>query len=83
MFGLTGRYATALYHAAGNKEILKAVEDDLKAVESIRESSELFRSFLEDPSVSRSVKKEGIVNVLASAKLNPITVQFFGKYQSE
>eukprot|EP00898_Chlorokybus_atmophyticus_P000083 jgi/Chlat1/1075/Chrsp110S01569 len=78
LFGLEGRYATALYYAAGDKNNLNAVESDLLSLAELAKSNETFRDFLKDPSVPKQDKAKAIVKLLDSLKLNPVTVQFFG-----
>lgn len=72
------RYATALYTAAARQNALEAVEKDLKALNQAVEKDDSLRAFLENPTVNRAVKMEGIVSALKKAgKPSEITQNFF------
>uniref|UniRef100_A0A8C3NZ60 ATP synthase peripheral stalk subunit OSCP, mitochondrial n=1 Tax=Cyanoderma ruficeps TaxID=181631 RepID=A0A8C3NZ60_9PASS len=71
VYGLEGRYATALYSAASKQKKLEQVE------------KELTRSLLKDPKLSSvvmnphtksSVKQKAVNDALAREKMSPITV---------
>ncbi|KAI7892861.1 OSCP/delta subunit of ATPase [Mucor mucedo] len=76
LFGLDGRYATALYTAAARQNTLEAVEKDLKALNLAVEKDATLRAFLENPTVNRAVKMEGINAVLGKSP-SQITQNFF------
>ncbi|CAO3654940.1 unnamed protein product [Mucor hiemalis] len=78
LFGLDGRYATALYTAAARQNTLEAVEKDLKALNSAVEKDASLQSFLENPTVNRASKMKGINDILAKAgKPSQLTQNFF------
>ncbi|KAG2231883.1 OSCP/delta subunit of ATPase [Thamnidium elegans] len=78
LFGLDGRYATALYTAAARQNTLEAVEKDLKTLNSAVEKDSTLKAFLENPTINRAAKMEGINAVLSkSGKANQITQNFF------
>ncbi|CAG8570771.1 9855_t:CDS:2 [Ambispora gerdemannii] len=78
LFGIEGRYATALYGAAATKKLLDTVESELKQVKSIVEKEPKFLHFLEDPSLSPASKKAGVHSILSTqGKISEITKSFF------
>ncbi|KAI8081372.1 OSCP/delta subunit of ATPase [Halteromyces radiatus] len=78
LFGLDGRYATALYVAAARQNALDAVEKDLKSFEKIVAKDKSIGSFLENPTISLKDKKESVRSVLAkSGKAHSLTENFF------
>jgi len=66
LFGVAGRYATALYTAAAKKNELLAVESDLKLFEQAMDSSAALKAFSADPGVPRGEKAKVLVDSLAS-----------------
>merc|ERR1712141_166983 len=54
VFGIEGRYATALYSAATKKKALAAVEKDLKTFEATLKKDARLADFLADPSVKKA-----------------------------
>ncbi|CAO3634560.1 unnamed protein product [Cunninghamella echinulata] len=78
LFGIDGRYATALYTAAARQNALEAVEKDLKTFESAVAKNKSIESFLENPVISRKEKKEGIKSLLTKGgKVHNLTENFF------
>jgi len=73
VFGIDGRYATALYSAASKQKALDAVEKDLSAVSSALKSDSRLADFLNDPSVQKGLKVEGLGGVADKLKLSPLT----------
>ena len=71
LFGLEGRYATALYTAAARQNSLDAVEKDLSAFAQAIKKDEAFKSFLENPTVPRATKLSGLNGVVK--KSNELT----------
>ena len=57
MFGIGGRYATALYSAASKKNKLEQVDKNLKTLLELHEKDVKFRDFLLNPLIKVSVKK--------------------------
>lgn len=49
MFGIDGRYASALYSAASKKNKLEAVDKNLKTLLEFQQKDEKFREFLINP----------------------------------
>ncbi|ORX62690.1 F1 complex, OSCP/delta subunit of ATPase [Hesseltinella vesiculosa] len=78
LFGLDGRYATALYVAAARENALDTVEKDLKQFQSFAAKDKQVASFLENPTLSRKEKKDSIASLLAkSGKVHNLTKNFF------
>ncbi|KAL3790133.1 hypothetical protein ACHAW5_007855 [Stephanodiscus triporus] len=64
LYGLTARYANATYIAASKTSDLDKVEGELLAIKSTSETSAEFRSFLENPLISRDVKTKQVESLL-------------------
>ncbi|KAI7902710.1 OSCP/delta subunit of ATPase [Cokeromyces recurvatus] len=78
LYGLDGRYATALYTAAARQNVLEAVEKDLKSLTQAIQKDQALRGFLENPTVTRSTKMQGITSAMKkTGKPNKITENFF------
>ncbi len=60
VFGIEGRYATALYSAASKQKALDAVENDLKGFANQLQRDRRLKDFLLDPSVKKQLKVEGL-----------------------
>jgi len=73
VFGIEGRYATALYSAAHKQKALDAVEKDMIAFSDVLKKDQRLAEFLYDPSVQKSIKNDGIVGVADKMKLNPLS----------
>jgi F-type H+-transporting ATPase subunit O len=66
LFGVAGRYATALYTAAAKKNDLLAVESDLKQFGQVLENSPALKAFSVDPGVPRNQKAKMFVDSLTA-----------------
>ncbi|ORZ27291.1 OSCP/delta subunit of ATPase [Lobosporangium transversale] len=77
LHGIEGRYATALYTAAAKKQALDTVENDLKQVKRVVEKDSKLREFLENPTINRIEKKNGVQQLLSAGKYNELTKNFF------
>eukprot|EP00088_Acartia_fossae_P054465 TRINITY_DN6261_c1_g2_i1.p1 TRINITY_DN6261_c1_g2~~TRINITY_DN6261_c1_g2_i1.p1 ORF type:complete len:218 (+),score=94.69 TRINITY_DN6261_c1_g2_i1:28-654(+) len=73
VFGIEGRYATALYSAASKQKSLDAVEKDLKSFSDVLQKDQRLGEFLRDPSVQKSLKNDGLAGVADKMKLNPLS----------
>ena len=56
VFGIEGRYATALYSAASKQKALDAVEKDLDAFSVQLKKDTRLREFILDPSIKKNLK---------------------------
>ncbi|KAF2901058.1 hypothetical protein ILUMI_05114 [Ignelater luminosus] len=73
VFGIDGRYATALYSAASKQKTLESVEKDLlKFQDSIKTDAKL-REFISNPTIKRLQKAEALKAVSQKAALSPQT----------
>jgi len=73
IFGLEGRYATALYSAASKEKQLDSVEKDLKEIHTLLKKKGRFADFLLNPSVQRGEKKELLGSALGKTKASKLT----------
>lgn len=73
IYGLNARYANATYIAASKSNVLDKVESELLAIKQTAESSPAFRSFLENPLISRTEKTKQVEDML-KAKTTPVTL---------
>lgn len=69
MFGIDGRYATALYSAASKKNKLEQVDNNLKQLLDLQQKDTKFREFLVNPLIKPAQKREILGKSLAG-KLN-------------
>lgn len=75
-FGIPGRYAAALYMAAVKENKLDAVEKELGQVAALLSDSKDFSAFVNDPSVPRNAKVDGVHAVLGKMGASDITKNF-------
>lgn len=75
LFGVEGRYTSALFSAASKQQKLDAVESDLKKLSSAIETDSKFRDFLYNPLANLAQKKD-ILNQTLKGKLgvNDLTI---------
>lgn len=66
LFGVSGRYATAIYSAAAKKNELLTVESDLKQFGQVLESTPALKAFAVDPGVARATKAKVLVDSLTA-----------------
>ncbi|GLG92957.1 ATP synthase subunit O, mitochondrial [Gryllus bimaculatus] len=78
IFGLEGRYATALFSAATKQKQLEAVETELTKLQGTLKSDVKLREFIQDPSLKRQVKVEGIKQIAAKLSLTPPSSNLLG-----
>jgi len=78
LFGLEGRYATALYSAASKEKQLNEVERDLKDIGTLVKKKGKFLDFLLSPSFKRAEKRELLSSTLAKTKASKLTGNFLG-----
>ncbi|ENN82040.1 ATP synthase subunit O, mitochondrial-like [Dendroctonus ponderosae] len=71
IFGIEGRYATALYSAATKKKTLDSVEKDLIGLETSLKTDPKFKSFILNPTIKRSLKSEALKAISAKISLKP------------
>lgn len=71
IFGIDGRYATALYSAASKQKTLEAVEKDLLKLQTSLKTDAKFREFIQNPTIKRSLKAEALKAVSSKISLKP------------
>ena len=73
LYGLHARYANAAYVAASKSSTLDVVESELLAIQETAAKSPAFKTFLENPLISRS-DKEAQVKDMLSGKVSSVTL---------
>ncbi|NXV76158.1 ATPO synthase, partial [Atlantisia rogersi] len=73
VYGLEGRYATALYSAATKQNKLDQVEKELSRVWTLLKDPKL-SSIVMNPHTKSTVKQKAVNDVLAKEKMSPVTV---------
>ncbi|XP_012533367.1 ATP synthase subunit O, mitochondrial [Monomorium pharaonis] len=73
VFGLEGRYATALFSAASKQKILDAVEKDLTNFQGLLKKDTALVDFMKNPSIKRKEKVEAFKTIGSKINLNPAT----------
>jgi len=73
VYGTEGRYASALYSAASKNAALDAVEKDLASMSGALKTDPRLAEFLNDPSINKGVKVEGLVGVCDKLKMNELS----------
>ncbi|CAH8863001.1 unnamed protein product [Trichobilharzia szidati] len=77
VFGVEGRYATALYSAATKQKSLDKTEKDLQLIKDTLSKDVKLREFCVDPSLQRSIKVTEIGRILGVLKVNETTKNLF------
>ncbi|KAK3858232.1 hypothetical protein Pcinc_035561 [Petrolisthes cinctipes] len=78
VFGVEGRYATALYSAAMKNKALDAVDKDVKEISGLLKTDPLLNEFILNPLLSKDLKKEALDSVLSKKKASDLTKNLFG-----
>lgn len=71
VFGIDGRYATALYSAAAKQKTLESVEKDLVKLQQTIKSDTNLREFILNPTFKRGEKSQALKSVAEKIKLTP------------
>lgn len=71
MFGIEGRYATALYSAASKQKTLEAVEKDLLNLQQTLKADSKLKDFFLNPVIKRTEKSQALKFLGDKIKLNP------------
>lgn len=71
VFGIEGRYATALYSAASKQKQLDIVEKELVNFQGSMKTDVKLREFIENPTIKRNLKSEGLKAVCSKISLSP------------
>uniref|UniRef100_A0A8D0H8C6 ATP synthase peripheral stalk subunit OSCP, mitochondrial n=1 Tax=Sphenodon punctatus TaxID=8508 RepID=A0A8D0H8C6_SPHPU len=75
VYGLEGRYATALYSAASKQKKLDQVEKELSRILALLKDPKL-SSVVMNPHVKNTMKQKTVNDVLTKEKMSPIMVNF-------
>ena len=75
---MEGRYAHALYSAAFKTKSLEKVEEELNVVRDTLLPQAKFVQFISDPAISRTAKREQLMNIARDLKLSDTTTNFLG-----
>jgi len=71
--GTEGRYAAALYSAASKNKVLDVVEKDLNTFKATLATDKPLAEFLNDPTIKKSLKADGLTGACGKLKMNPLT----------
>ncbi|XP_018645721.1 ATP synthase delta chain, putative [Schistosoma mansoni] len=77
VFGLEGRYASALYSAATKQKALDKIEKDIQLIKNTLKKDVKLHEFCLDPSLQRATKINGIGQALDKLKVNEATKNLF------
>ncbi|XP_071562818.1 ATP synthase subunit O, mitochondrial isoform X1 [Temnothorax nylanderi] len=72
VFGLEGRYATALFSAASKQKSLNEVEKDLVSLQGLLKTNATLVDFINNPTIRRRAKVD-IFKAIGSKGVNPAT----------
>lgn len=78
MFGISGRYAQALYMAAAKRNQLSTVEQEMATLGAAAARSAAFHDFLVNPIYQRADKRAGLAAALTAAKFSDVMLNFIG-----
>ncbi|GLV31818.1 ATP synthase oligomycin sensitivity conferring protein [Carabus blaptoides fortunei] len=73
VFGLEGRYATALYSAATKLKQLDAVEKELLKFQGTMKTDAKLREFVENPTYKRKLKSQALKSIGDKTAMSPAT----------
>jgi len=77
IYGLDGRYASALYSAAVKKSNLEGTEQEIKAVKALFNENKKFHDFVLDPTIKRRDKKAALQEILKKLGCTEVAQNFF------
>ncbi|CAL8272113.1 unnamed protein product [Boreogadus saida] len=75
VYGVEGRYATALFSAASKKKQLDQVEQELGKVATMIKDPKV-SGIVMNPHIKRGIKMQVVTDVLIKAKMSPLTINF-------
>uniref|UniRef100_K7GJ23 ATP synthase peripheral stalk subunit OSCP, mitochondrial n=1 Tax=Pelodiscus sinensis TaxID=13735 RepID=K7GJ23_PELSI len=75
VYGMEGRYATALYSAASKQKKLDQVEKELSRVSTLLKDPKL-SSVVLNPHIKSVIKQKTVNDILVKEKLSQITINF-------
>ncbi|XP_059154696.1 ATP synthase subunit O, mitochondrial-like [Physella acuta] len=77
LYGVEGRYATALYSAATKQSKLEAVEKELSSLQTELQKNSKLLEFLADPSQKKNQKRETIEGWMKQRSFSDLTMNLF------
>jgi len=77
VFGIEGRYATALYSAASKQKKLEAVEKEVHAIKKLNLEDKKFHNFFMNPTYKRTEKRGAMQAILKKLGYSDISQNFF------
>eukprot|EP00164_Ancoracysta_twista_P003391 GFYU01004528.1.p2 GENE.GFYU01004528.1~~GFYU01004528.1.p2 ORF type:complete len:253 (+),score=88.87 GFYU01004528.1:37-795(+) len=77
LYGMTGRYAHALFNAARKAGKTDVVAKDLQAIITTSKTSPAFGEFISDPTLPVELKSSGVTGILEKLKVSDMTANFF------
>ncbi|XP_017766383.1 PREDICTED: ATP synthase subunit O, mitochondrial [Eufriesea mexicana] len=78
VFGVDGRYATALYSAASKQKSLNTVEKDLIKLQDLMKKDKKLEEFIKNPSIKRKDKSEALKAISGKVSLSKETANLLG-----
>ncbi|XP_076640907.1 ATP synthase subunit O, mitochondrial [Halictus rubicundus] len=78
VFGLEGRYATALYSAASKQKTLSNVEKDLVKLQDTINKDKKLNEFMKNPAIKRKDKVEALKTVSSKLSVSKETANLLG-----
>ncbi|XP_064473494.1 ATP synthase subunit O, mitochondrial-like [Ornithodoros turicata] len=78
VFGVDGRYATALYSAASKEKKLDAIEKELLKFKGQLEQDKKLAEFIDNPLVQKLAKRDALTQALTKLNYSKIMVNFIG-----
>ncbi|XP_025407158.1 ATP synthase subunit O, mitochondrial-like [Sipha flava] len=80
VFGIEGRYATALFSAGSKQKNLETIEKDLTKFQTALKSDEVLKEFVDNPINKRLLKANTLQLAAKKLALSPPSANFLGKY---
>ncbi|XP_003393971.1 ATP synthase subunit O, mitochondrial [Bombus terrestris] len=78
VYGIEGRYATALYSAASKQKVLNNVEKDLLKFQDLLKKDKQLGEFVKNPSIKRKDKVKALQTIGGKVSLSNETVNLLG-----
>ncbi|XP_078088907.1 ATP synthase peripheral stalk subunit OSCP, mitochondrial isoform X1 [Mustelus asterias] len=75
VYGVEGRYATALYSAASKQKKLDQVEQELHKIVLLMKDPKFF-GVVNNPHIKRNIKQKTVSDVLSKQKISPMMLNF-------
>lgn len=74
VFGIEGRYATALYSAAYKEKKLDAIETELKKLNELLKKDTKLTEFILNPLINKFIKRDQLVTIFKKQNFSNLTV---------